>query len=156
MLPDKSVLIGQKLAENAKIDKFKCDILGDFQTMWNQIDKAKSILILKVRNLMTDNTLCPGSFFVLLLHWCKRHILSLFPFRNMVIYTIQPCSWQHKRSFWVLENALNNRSSGEPPKQLPTSSIDAATLRVWKEKAFHLSLSSLGIEPIYKIVNNNI
>ena len=26
---------------------------------------------------MTDNTLCPGSFFVLLLHWCKRHILSL-------------------------------------------------------------------------------
>ena len=72
------------------------------------------------------------------------------------IHTIQPCSWQHKRSFWVLENALNNRSSGEPPKQLPTSSIDAATLRVWKEKAFHLSLSSLGIEPIYKIVNNNI
>ena len=32
-LPDKSVLIGQKLVENAKIDKFKCDILGDFQTL---------------------------------------------------------------------------------------------------------------------------
>ena len=32
VLPDRSVLIGQKLVENAK--KFKWDILGDFQTMW--------------------------------------------------------------------------------------------------------------------------
>ena len=31
-LPDRSVLIGQKLLENAKIKKFKCYILGDFQT----------------------------------------------------------------------------------------------------------------------------
>ena len=28
-----SVLIGQKLLENAKIDKFICDVLGDFQTL---------------------------------------------------------------------------------------------------------------------------
>ena len=34
VLPDRSVLIGQKLVENAKIQKFKCDILSDFQTMW--------------------------------------------------------------------------------------------------------------------------
>ena len=33
VLPDYSVLIGQKLVENAKIPKFKCDILGDFQTL---------------------------------------------------------------------------------------------------------------------------
>ena len=33
MLPDRSILIGQKLAENAKIQKFKCVILGDFQTL---------------------------------------------------------------------------------------------------------------------------
>ena len=32
VLPDKSVLIGQKLVENAKIHKFKCDILSIFQT----------------------------------------------------------------------------------------------------------------------------
>ena len=32
-LPDRSVLIGQKMKENAKIEKFKCDILGDFQTL---------------------------------------------------------------------------------------------------------------------------
>ena len=32
-LPDRSVLIGQKLVENAKIRKFKLDILGDFQTL---------------------------------------------------------------------------------------------------------------------------
>ena len=30
VLPDRSLLIGQKLVENAEIQKFKCDILGDF------------------------------------------------------------------------------------------------------------------------------
>ena len=34
VLPDRSVLTGQKLVENAKIQKFKCDILSNFQTMW--------------------------------------------------------------------------------------------------------------------------
>ena len=30
VLPDRSLLIGQKIMENAKIGKFKCDILSDF------------------------------------------------------------------------------------------------------------------------------
>ena len=34
VLPDRSLLIGQKSVENAKIPKLKCDILGDFQTLW--------------------------------------------------------------------------------------------------------------------------
>ena len=33
-LPDRSVLIGQKSVENAKIDKLKCDILGAIQTLF--------------------------------------------------------------------------------------------------------------------------
>ena len=33
VLPDRQVLIGQKLVENAKIQKFKCDILSNFQTL---------------------------------------------------------------------------------------------------------------------------
>ena len=33
MLPDRSILIGIKLVENTKIQKFKCDFLGDFQTL---------------------------------------------------------------------------------------------------------------------------
>ena len=32
-LPDRTVLIGQKLVEKAKIQKFKCDILSNIQTM---------------------------------------------------------------------------------------------------------------------------
>ena len=28
---------GQKLVENAKIQKFKCDILGDFQTLCGRV-----------------------------------------------------------------------------------------------------------------------
>ena len=38
MLPDRSVLIGQKLVENAKIEKFKCDILSNFQTMCKDLN----------------------------------------------------------------------------------------------------------------------
>ena len=33
VLPDRSVLIGQNLVENDKIQEFKCDILSDFQSM---------------------------------------------------------------------------------------------------------------------------
>ena len=33
VLPDMSVLRGQKLVKNAKVQKFKCDILSYFQTM---------------------------------------------------------------------------------------------------------------------------
>ena len=33
VLPDRSILVGQKLVKNAKIKKLKCDIFrGDFQT----------------------------------------------------------------------------------------------------------------------------
>ena len=33
VLPDRSISIEQKLVENAKIEKFKCNILSDFQTL---------------------------------------------------------------------------------------------------------------------------
>ena len=33
VLPDRLLLIGQKLVENVKIRKFKCDILVNFQTL---------------------------------------------------------------------------------------------------------------------------
>ena len=33
VVPDRSILIRQKLVENAIIQNFKCDILGDFQTL---------------------------------------------------------------------------------------------------------------------------
>ena len=33
-LPDRSILIEQKLAKSAKIEKCKWDILGCFQTLW--------------------------------------------------------------------------------------------------------------------------
>ena len=33
VLPDKPLLKEQKSIKNAKIEKFKCDILGDFQTL---------------------------------------------------------------------------------------------------------------------------
>ena len=33
VLPDNSILVGQQLVENAKIKKFKWDILSNFQTI---------------------------------------------------------------------------------------------------------------------------
>ena len=42
--PGRSILIGQKLAENARIEKFKWDILGDFQTLWDIIFWQNRIL----------------------------------------------------------------------------------------------------------------
>ena len=37
MLPDRLVLIEQKLVENAKIEKFKCNLLINFQTTWIEL-----------------------------------------------------------------------------------------------------------------------
>ena len=56
MLPDRSILTGQKLVEIVKIDKLKCDILGDFQTLWvkSKINGAKSYLTVRWRLLFVD------------------------------------------------------------------------------------------------------
>ena len=40
MLPDRSILIGKKLVEIAKLGKFKSDISGDFQTMEVRLGKV--------------------------------------------------------------------------------------------------------------------
>ena len=34
VLPDRSILIGQKLTEIANTKRIKCDTLDDFQTLW--------------------------------------------------------------------------------------------------------------------------
>ena len=47
VLPDRSVLIGQKLVEKGKIPKFKCDILSNFQTLWSG---SKSLIIFSFYN----------------------------------------------------------------------------------------------------------
>ena len=39
MLPDRSILIRQKLVETAKIVKLKCDILVDFQTLCSIVSR---------------------------------------------------------------------------------------------------------------------
>ena len=41
VLPDRLFVIRQKLMENAKIEKCKCDILGDFQTLCKSVEINK-------------------------------------------------------------------------------------------------------------------
>ena len=45
VLPDRSILIGQKMMRNAKIENFKCNILSNFQTIWATWDHVDSIHI---------------------------------------------------------------------------------------------------------------
>ena len=56
MLPDRSVWMNQELLENAKIHKFKCDILSDFKTLW-------ACLHILTMNLIT-NSVNDNSFIV--------------------------------------------------------------------------------------------
>ena len=49
VLPDRSVFIGQKLVENGKIQKFKCDILSNFQTMWTDSNHQYLISTVEIR-----------------------------------------------------------------------------------------------------------
>ena len=61
MLPDRSVLKGQKLATNAKMPKFKCEILSNFQTMCSDDDDAVSenqskCLILSLQITLVEST----------------------------------------------------------------------------------------------------
>ena len=48
-------MIGQKLAENAKVEKFKCDILGKFQTLWTGLGIPKCNIFLKPVDLLVIN-----------------------------------------------------------------------------------------------------
>ena len=43
VLPDRSILTGQKLVKNAKIQKFKCHILSNFQTLWSRLKSSKKV-----------------------------------------------------------------------------------------------------------------
>ena len=76
MLPDRSILIGQKLVENAKIQKFKCDILSNFQTMWRRCDfrYGKRIGILKSPSppRLVSLLLLTFSDLKSILHWIIR------------------------------------------------------------------------------------
>ena len=67
MLPDRSVLIEQKLVENAKIPKFKCDILSNFQTLCRWCfakNHEKFIFLYSVETegeVLTDNVIQEGN-----------------------------------------------------------------------------------------------
>ena len=62
-LPERSVLIGQKLVENGQIQKFKCDILGYFQTLYssgNLVEQSSNLLTLRwfLRSFSIFTSLC--------------------------------------------------------------------------------------------------
>ena len=55
MLPEWSIIIGQKMVKNAKIEKLKCDILTNFQTLWNLTTLVLLVYVVKGRD---DKLVC--------------------------------------------------------------------------------------------------
>ena len=62
MLPDRSILKGQKLVENVKIRFEKCDILGDFQTLCKQYQHLFFSLDTFLSLDFAQNVICKGDF----------------------------------------------------------------------------------------------
>ena len=60
VLPDRSLLKRTKIGENANIQKFKCDILSNFQSenVWKVIFKQKSFIFIVVE-IILDNEKIP-------------------------------------------------------------------------------------------------
>ena len=57
VLPDMSILKGQKLVENAKIQKFNCDILSNIQTRWKSHLVYKTVMkSIKVEHYLFSKT----------------------------------------------------------------------------------------------------
>ena len=59
MLPDRSILIIQKLAENAKFDRFKCDIMGNFVGKNGKIEWVNVLLNLLQKDKTFEQTILP-------------------------------------------------------------------------------------------------
>ena len=86
MLPHRSVLIGQKLVENAKIQKFKCDILTIFKCCKKIVflgrrleSQIKSFRLIK----STSNT-------------CFGNLLKCLEPCNRMLPIFGPCVFSHR------------------------------------------------------------
>ena len=74
-----SVLIGQTLVENAKIEKFKCDILRDFQTLCEPPTQDLSKKASKANRFGL----------ILILFWANAKSASEHNYSN--VHSRQPC-----------------------------------------------------------------
>ena len=57
VLPYRSLSIGQKMMENAKLENYKCDFLGDFQTLWKMSQFVRMIWSFDIWSIL-NQTLC--------------------------------------------------------------------------------------------------
>ena len=102
VLPDRLVLIGQKLVENAKIQKFKCNILRYFQTMPSNV---WWYFVSKVRHGVQKSPVW---------YCIKRHLTSFNRDSFSVRFFMPKCiisrvfiaksrDWRRRRVSWLLQ-----------------------------------------------------
>ena len=97
MLPDRSILIRQKLVENDKIEKFKCDILDNFETLWTMsgLEKKKKLLFWHFLNFFFSKNVL---YSILVLVKCITEIIVwifsipvLKELDKLLRWSISPC-----------------------------------------------------------------
>ena len=112
VLPDRSLLIGQKLVEKAKIEKSKCDILGDFQTLCKSyleiiisISKGETIqLLFYCCHLRPTSSTCILPLSV----WSRiyRFIKNANQFGSMIYILLYFVAAGHVSSFQLLKHEI--------------------------------------------------
>ena len=105
VLPDRSVLIGQKLVENAKIHKCKCDILSNFPTLCTFPDFLGPGLVWAFEKMSADISMGPlgtirtqlaGSWFSL-----RYHLSTSL---NVIFFCDEKNQQKYCRSEWRTRN----------------------------------------------------
>ena len=126
VLPDRSVLKGQKSVENAKIQKFKYDILSYFQTMWDGYNTIWSYKSRTYNVDVVDEDACrtgkPENEYVIgRLLYCQIHfcLLSVFlcssaQYENQITADTIQCSnyrWWNCTQTWPTFSSTKFTSS---------------------------------------------
>ena len=121
LLLDRSILVGQKLVENAKIQKFKCDIFGWFSNTVVMFFSNFSLFcnfffekLVKVEFLINSK-----DFQTLKLKSCLTCNIVELPLENCRSESVFYCqssfeSWRWQRSLWVTDfpNEVVEKNTG--------------------------------------------
>ena len=93
VLPDRSILIGQKLVENAKMEKFKWDILRNFQTIWSTNTNSILAVYFEVAFAFISRPKCN------LRHWEQTKWMNFQSDENKFYFKVSCCLELQKTYF---------------------------------------------------------
>ena len=111
--------MGQKLVEDAKIEKFKCDILGDFKTLW-PLETTEVMSFLKPPKIKVHTWFNP--MFDVVQIGDIINLWILHPWKILLELDASFDAETHKHE--------TTNSDGDPDN---TERIDEPVVRIWKK-----------------------